>query len=176
MRRIRRVVITALILHTIHSAATSQAQDTRVPGRAPGDSLVMGPAPDVKPKVRAVIERHLGRPYVWGATGLKSFDCSGFVWRVMQENGIYIKRSTARKYFLSLPKVPDDQLWEFGNIVFFSNLKHCGIVETPETFYHAAVSVGTHVSKFDPFWRRKVSGVRAIPGLTIKGATDQPAK
>lgn len=160
------LILAALILAAIASPATGRAQVRGSQATAPADSLVKDSGADANPGFRAVIERHLGRPYVWGATGLKSFDCSGFVWRVMQENGIFIKRSTARKYFLTLPKAPEDRPWEFGNIVFFSNLKHCGIVQTPETFYHAAVSVGTHVSRFDPFWRRKVTGVRVIPGLT----------
>lgn len=30
-----------------------------------------------------------GRPYVWGATGPNSYDCSGLVWRAMKETGIY---------------------------------------------------------------------------------------
>lgn len=61
--------------------------------------------------------------------------------------------------------------WNFGNIVFFDNLKHCGIVDTRETFYHAAVSAGTHRSEFDPFWRRKISGVRAMPKFKRQGTT-----
>ncbi|MEK7269344.1 MAG: NlpC/P60 family protein [Planctomycetota bacterium] len=119
--------------------------------------------------VRATIGLHLKRPYVWGACGLKSFDCSGFVWRVMIENGILIKRTTARKYYMCLPKVAEGDRWTFGNVVFFSNLKHCGIVDTPATFYHAAVSTGTHQSRFDPVWRRRISGVRAMPRI------EQPA-
>jgi cell wall-associated NlpC family hydrolase len=174
-RRRNGLIVAALVLVAIASPVTGRAQARRSPAGAT-DSLVKDSSSDANPGFRAVIERHLGRPYVWGATGLKSFDCSGFVWRVMQENGIFIKRSTARKYFLTLPKAPEDRPWEFGDIVFFSNLKHCGIVQTPETFYHAAVSVGTHVSRFDPFWRRKVTGVRVIPALRKTVVAEPPAK
>ena len=124
--------------------------------------------------IRTAIESHLGRPYVWGASGLKSFDCSGFVWRVMQDNGILVKRTTARKYYFSLPKVAEEARWEFGNLVFFDNLKHCGIVDTRETFYHSAVSTGTHRSRFDPLWRGKITGVRAMPRSGHREATAQP--
>src|SRR5262245_8726774 len=72
--------------------------------------------------MKEVIERHLGRPYVWGASGLKSFDCSGFVWRVMFDNGFLVKRTTARKLYVSLPAVPPERKWEPGNIVFFDDL------------------------------------------------------
>jgi cell wall-associated NlpC family hydrolase len=167
-------LVAALALLTIMAPAAGSAPPAPPP--ASGTLLPGGaPAPDPRSRVQAVIERHLGRPYVWGSSGLKSFDCSGFVWRVMNDNGILIKRTTARKYFLTLPKVPDDERWSLGNIVFFSNLKHCGIVQTPETFYHAAVSVGTHASTFNAFWRSRISGVRAMPGLAARGAAEPPA-
>jgi len=174
-RRVAAALVAALSLVTVLAPATGHAQPA--PPAASATPAPPGGAPAADPwaRVQAVIERHLGRPYVWGSSGLKSFDCSGFVWRVMNDNGIFIKRTTARKYFLTLPRVPDDERWRFGNIVFFSNLKHCGIVQTPDTFYHAAVSAGTHVSRLNSFWRRRVSGVRAMPGLAARGTTEPSA-
>jgi len=118
---------------------------------------------DFATRMRTVISSHLGRPYVWGATGLKTFDCSGFIWRVMMENGILTKRTTARKFYLSLPKVNQNDRWQFGTLVFFDDLKHVGIVNSKDSFFHAQVSRGTNLSTFDPFWRPKVYGFRAIP-------------
>jgi cell wall-associated NlpC family hydrolase len=112
---------------------------------------------------KQAIEKHLGRPYVWGATGLKSFDCSGFVWRVCYDSGVLMKRTTARKLYVCLPAAPGEQRWAPGNLVFFDNLKHVGIVNDANTFYHAESSKGTNLSKFDPYWRRKVCGVRTGP-------------
>ena len=155
-------MVPALTLALAMTAATGRAQAPPAARPASSDSSATAPV-ETPAKVVAVIERHLGRPYVWGASGLKSFDCSGFVWRVMQENGILVKRTTARKYFMSLPEVSEEERWNFGNIVFFSDLKHCGIVDTRETFYHASVSSGTDRSRFDPLWRRKISGVRKMP-------------
>ena len=120
-------------------------------------------APDAFPTLKAIIEKHLGRPYGWGSTGLKSFDCSGFVWRVMSESGILLKRTTARKLYMCLPELPAERQWQFGNIVFFDNLKHCGIVSDKDTFYHAQTSKGTNLSPFRPYWRPKVCGVRGQP-------------
>ncbi len=117
---------------------------------------------DYGDKLRTVIERHLGRPYVWGATGLKSFDCSGFVWRVMCDSGILLKRTTARKLYFCLSPVPEKEKWTLGNIVFFNDLKHCGIVAGPDKFYHSETSIGTNLSNFDPFWRPKIYGIRAL--------------
>lgn len=113
--------------------------------------------------MQEVIRRHLGRPYVWGATGMKSFDCSGFVWRVLYENGTLIKRTTARKLYMSLPQTSKTSQWDGGNIVFFDDLKHCGIVSSRGAFYHAESSKGTTLSPFEPYWRPKVCGVRAAP-------------
>ena len=114
-------------------------------------------------RLRTTIERYLDRPYVWGASGLKSFDCSGFVWRVLNDSGVPIKRTTARKFYMSLPDVEQNQEYRPGNIVFFDNLKHCGIVSNKRKFYHARSSMGTTLDSFDSYWNQKVFGFRAIP-------------
>lgn len=113
--------------------------------------------------VKTSIQNHLGRPYVWGASGMKSFDCSGFVWRVMYENGILVKRTTARKFYLSLPKATEADRTAFGTLVFFDDLKHIGIIDDANAFYHAQVSIGTNRSPMNSFWRQKVYGYRKLP-------------
>ena len=153
--------IAAMLIVVVARSGHAQrrpARDPRGPDSTTGAHVVG------EKGLRSIIDRHLGRPYVWGSCGLKSYDCSGFVWRVMQENGLLVKRTTARKYYMTLPKVSEQECWTFGNVVFFDHLKHCGIVDSPEAFYHAAVTTGTHRSRFDPNWRRKISGVRAMPG------------
>ncbi|MCL5746271.1 MAG: C40 family peptidase [Acidobacteria bacterium] len=114
-------------------------------------------------RLKSTIEHYLGRPYVWGSSGLRSFDCSGFVWRAMHDSGISIKRTTARKLYLCLPPAPKSDPYQPGNLVFFDDLKHVGIVNGPNSFYHAESSVGTNLSKFDPYWRKKISGFRRLP-------------
>jgi peptidoglycan endopeptidase LytE len=121
------------------------------------------PADDFFGGLKSAITKHLGRPYVWGSSGMKSFDCSGFIWRVMFENDILLKRTTARKFYMILPAVSEEDRFKFGTIVFFDNLKHVGIVETPSSFYHAQVSRGTNLSPMNSFWRRRIYGFRAIP-------------
>lgn len=127
-------------------------------------SQTQPPATSWEP-LRPVIARHLGRPYVWGSSGLKSFDCSGFLWRVMLDAGILVKRTTAHRFFLCLPKTDEKEQWQFGRVVFFSDLEHVGIVNDRDTFYHSQCSKGTNLSQFDPFWRPKIYGFRALPAL-----------
>lgn len=112
--------------------------------------------------IRASLKDYLGRPYSWGSAGQKSFDCSGYVWRVFADNGVLLNRTTARKYYFSLPRVEEGRQSEFGNIVFFDNLKHCGVVNSRDDFYHAQTSRGTNLSPFNQFWRGKVCGYRRV--------------
>jgi hypothetical protein len=143
-------------------AVAALAQD----GGSPTPAL---PDPGTRDHLRACIQAHLGRPYVWGATGLKSFDCSGFVWRVMLENGIFIKRTTARKLYQSLKKVDEAHAWEFPTLVFFDDLEHIGIVNDRRSFYHSQCSRGTNLCDLTPFWRAKVCGFRAMPVSGLQG-------
>src|SRR6266536_2613625 len=112
----RRVVLVLVVMAVLSSHASAQSSAVQA-GFWDG--------------IKTAIQSHLGRPYVWGSDGLKSFDCSGFVWRVMYDNGILIKRTTARKLYMSLPAAPAAEQWRPGNIVFFDDLRHCGIVEGP---------------------------------------------
>jgi hypothetical protein len=57
----------------------------------------------------------------------------------MHDSGIAIKRTTARKYYLALPKASKEEEWQFGSVVFFNDLRHVGIVDDYEWFYHAQV-------------------------------------
>lgn len=162
-----------MLLLCLGLAVTASAQATPAASPAPGSSppSASARAPVPPEALRSSIEGHLGRPYVWGSAGLKSFDCSGYVWRVLWENGIMMKRTTARKLYMVLPKVSEADRWSFGNVVFFDNRKHCGIVASHDTFYHAATTAGTNLSHFDPLWRRKICGIRALPRPAARDTT-----
>jgi cell wall-associated NlpC family hydrolase len=114
-------------------------------------------------QLRKTIGRYLGYPYGYGCSGPKRFDCSGFVWRVMFESGIRIKRTGARKLFLMLPKADEAEQWQLGTVVFFNRLRHCGLVEDTSLFYHASSKLGTTCSSFEPYWHSRITGFRKIP-------------
>jgi len=53
-----------------------------------------------------------------------------------------------------------------GNLVFFDDLKHAGFGTGRDSFYHAESNVGTNLSRFDPYWRAKIAGIRRLPVKT----------
>jgi hypothetical protein len=83
-----------------------------------------------------------------------------------------------RKLYMCLPEVPEQDRWRFGNIVFFDDLQHCGIVSGRGAFYHSSQTEGTHFSTLGPFWQPKLCGFRAMPApveaLPDAGATATP--
>jgi hypothetical protein len=64
---------------------------------------------------------------------------------------------------MMLPPASKADQGKFGTLVFFDNLKHVGMIDNAEFFYHAQVSVGTNHSQMNPFWRQKVYGYRRLP-------------
>ena len=151
----KRILLSILVCAYMTSIAASQSLQGPNTG-TPNDHGFLR-------SVKASIEKNLGRPYVWGATGLKSYDCSGFVWRVLYENGIMMKRTTARKFYMMLKPASKEEQGAFGTLVFFDDLKHMGIVDTPQAFYHAQVTGGTNRSPMNSFWKPKVYGYRRLP-------------
>ncbi|MGV8074161.1 MAG: C40 family peptidase [Syntrophobacteraceae bacterium] len=121
-------------------------------------------------QLKEIINRYLGYPYGFGCSGPKRFDCSGFVWRVIAEGGVYLKRTSSRKLFLALPKADDNESRQLGAVVFFNGLRHCGLVRDSSFFYHASRKRGTTCSAFDPYWRSKIYGYRKMPQRRIEKA------
>jgi uncharacterized protein YgiM (DUF1202 family) len=65
----------------------------------------------------AYAKAQLGKPYVWGAEGPNSFDCSGLTLRAWQAAGINLPR-TSQMQFLASPRVSMSNL-RVGDLVFF---------------------------------------------------------
>ena len=108
------------------------------------------------------IRPKLGRPYVWGASGLRAYDCSGFVWRALLDTGVLLKRTTARKLFYALPVAAPAERSAAGTLVFFDQVHHVGMMRGPGEFYHASISHGTTRETMSAYWQRLVSGYRKV--------------
>lgn len=85
----------------------------------------------------AEAEKHLGKPYVFGASGPDSFDCSGFVCYVLNHSGVKdVGRTNAQGlYNMCTPIAPGNA--QPGDLIFFS-----GTYSTPNACSHVGIYVG----------------------------------
>jgi peptidoglycan endopeptidase LytE len=111
----------------------------------------------------AAIDTRMGAPYVYGSSGPRVFDCSGFVWSVFQSAGVNFERGSARDFWVNFSPVGEDEKYKFGTLVFFNNLKHVGIVADANGFYHASTSQGVTYSPFNEYWTSRITGFRRVP-------------
>lgn len=109
------------------------------------------------------IQSRLGIPYLYGSTGPNRYDCSGFVWSVFQDAGIYFERASARSLWNTFEPVSGDDRYKFGTLVFLNGLGHMGIVADENGFYHASSSKGITYSPFKGYWEKRVVGFRRVP-------------
>ncbi|HET6851631.1 MAG TPA: C40 family peptidase [Pyrinomonadaceae bacterium] len=116
-----------------------------------------------EPLLLAAIDQRLGSRYRWGATGPDRFDCSGFVWSIFQATGINFERASARNLFARFEPAPEGEQFKFGTLVFFSNLKHVGVVADEHGFYHASRHQGVIYSEFNEYWLKRIDGFRRVP-------------
>ncbi len=116
---------------------TGRAGDT-------GPALPDVPAPSAAAGAAIDAARtRLGLPYVWGATGPDSFDCSGLTGWAYRQAGIALPR-TSRQQYAALPHVPLDQLAP-GDLVFYAT-----DVSNPATIHHVGMYVGAGLSLYAP--------------------------
>lgn len=81
-----------------------------------------------------VAQTKLGSPYVWGATGPTTFDCSGFTQWVYRQNGISIPRTSSEQRS-SAPTVVSVSEAQVGDILWRSG--HVGIYIGGGQYIHA---------------------------------------
>jgi peptidoglycan DL-endopeptidase CwlO len=84
-------------------------------------SALAGPATQAAAVVQLAVAQ-VGKPYVWGAAGPDSFDCSGLVTWAWGRVGVAVPRVAADQQTWATP-VPISQLAP-GDLVFFGNPAH----------------------------------------------------
>lgn len=123
----------------------------------------------------------LGRRYVYGSTGPKSFDCSGFTSYVFRNEGIDLPRTSRMQYTVG-EKVDRDSL-KAGDLMFFSSplsgkgrVGHVAIVVDVDkndgscTFIHASRGKGVNLQKFPDggyYSRHYIGAKRVISSHTV---------
>lgn len=105
--------------------------------------------------------QHYGQPYVYGATGPSSFDCSGFTGYIYRQFGVNLPRTSGEQYN-AIPHVAQDQK-QVGDLIFTYDsggiyhvgiyagnnqiyaATHTGDVVRPQTMWTSAYLVGRPV-------------------------------
>ena len=107
-------------------------------------------------------KKHLGKKYVWGANGPKTFDCSGFTCYVCNKNGICLPRTSIMQAEIG-DKLPRNKLRP-GDLIFFDTSKekkgivnHVGIYIGGGKFIHASSGAEKVVisSLSQPFYKQR---------------------
>ena len=77
----------------------------------------------------------VGKPYVWGATGPATYDCSGLIMRAFQTAGINLPR-VSREQFYSGGHIPVAQA-QPGDLLFYATDRN-----DPATIHHVVLYMG----------------------------------
>ncbi|MEU9099217.1 C40 family peptidase [Streptomyces sp. NPDC048361] len=78
----------------------------------------------------------LGKPYVWGATGPSSFDCSGLTQAAWRSAGVQLPRTTYTQINAGTP-VTRSQLTPGDLVFFYSGISHVGLYIGGGNMIHA---------------------------------------
>jgi cell wall-associated NlpC family hydrolase len=97
-----------------------------------------GPTSSQAGKAVAYAYAQLGKPYVWGATGPDSFDCSGLMYAAWQSAGVTLPRTTYDEW-ASLPHIPLSDV-QPGDLILYNGESHVAmyvgggyIIDAPHT-------------------------------------------
>ena len=104
----------------------------------------------------------LGKPYVWGATGPNSFDCSGLAMYVYAHFGVSLPHYTGSQF--SVGQAIDKKDLQSGDLVFFntySSISHVGIYIGGGSFIHApGTGSKVTISSLDGYYQNAYAGAR----------------
>ena len=108
--------------------------------------------------MKSSIQKYLGRPYVWGAAGPDSYDCSGLVLWAFAQEGISLPHYTGDQWNSGMHVSRADL--EPGDLVFFfADISHVGIYIGNGLMVDAP-STGQVVQVQPVFWDSFVGAVR----------------
>ncbi len=118
-------------------------------------------------KIIKTAKSYQGIPYVWGGASPSGFDCSGFIYYVMQKNGITVPRTSSQQYYNAGTWVSKSNL-KRGDLVFFTTYKagpsHVGIYIGNNQFIHASSGSGKIIisSMSNPYFAQRYIGAKRV--------------
>jgi peptidoglycan DL-endopeptidase CwlO len=121
------------VLESLQSAAAAAQVQANTVGGSNNSSTTTtttpttytGPTATQAEKAVAFAYAQLGKPYVWGATGPDSYDCSGLVQAAWAAAGVSIPRTTYEQW-AALPSVPLSDL-QPGDLIMYNGESHVAI-------------------------------------------------
>lgn len=140
------------------SVSTPAPENTQKPDNTPKPTQAATPKPTSAPEpaapssskadqVIAAAKAQLGKPYVYGRTGMSSFDCSGLTVYAYKQVGVSLARTAYSQGYGNGTKVTKSQL-KRGDIVCFNTISdsdlsdHVGIYLGGNEFIHASSGSG----------------------------------
>ncbi|MFD5412216.1 C40 family peptidase [Streptomyces nojiriensis] len=131
---------------TAEERAAYEAQSSGGPAAAPAASAASAPARGAAPappsdgsrtaRALAFAYGAIGKPYVWGATGPGSFDCSGLTQAAWRSAGVSLPRTTYTQINAGR-RVSRDQLAPGDLVFFYSGVTHVGLYVGNGQMIHA---------------------------------------
>lgn len=107
-------------------------------GTPPTPVTYTGPTSTQAGQAVAFAYAQIGKPYVWGATGPSSYDCSGLVQAAWASAGVSIPRTTYDQW-AALPHISTSSL-QLGDLLYFNGESHVAmyvgngyIIDAPQT-------------------------------------------
>jgi cell wall-associated NlpC family hydrolase len=117
----------------LKAAATVHAQEAAT--AAAQTSIDGGTRLDPAAVVVGFALEQLGKPYVWGATGPDTFDCSGLTFRAWERGGVTLERHSSNQWNNGKPIDPAKA--RGGDLVFFGPDPN-----EPNSINHVALAIG----------------------------------
>ncbi|HEX2921425.1 MAG TPA: C40 family peptidase [Bacteroidales bacterium] len=121
-------------------------------------------------KILETAFRYIGVPHCMGGTTFKCIDCSGFVMKVFEENGINLPHNAQAQSKFGTVINKKEEL-EKGDLVFFKEsynttyyITHSGIYIGENKFIHTSSGEGVTITSLDDrWWKNKfVFGTRIL--------------
>ncbi|WP_433892419.1 C40 family peptidase [Streptomyces sp. CA-111067] len=113
-------------LQNLEQQDVDKAQKALLDSKALGADPALGAPSKAGDAAIAYAFKQLGKPYVWGAQGPDSFDCSGLTSQAWAHAGVTIPR-TSQQQWAQLPRVPLSLLRPGDLVIYFSGASHVAL-------------------------------------------------
>ena len=117
---------------------TQQKQEAKQQTKAP--SVALPPAPNARAQIAVNYAiAQLGKPYVYGAAGPRSFDCSGLTMAAWAAAGVSMSHGSADQAY-EFPAVSEKDLQPGDLLIWYGSMHHVGIYVGGGMAIHAPYS------------------------------------